>query len=213
MAIYDLAGLVTIADCDAALKTVSKTITKLERKKMHLEHRMEVHQEVVSKAAAALSSLHLELSFLNNKLSWTREGIQTQQCQYKITRTQCRIQFQELRLATYSKPALLMKKFHLNQAVAALELATRFKTALEARRTELLKTDNDDALRSGTPADAEPAVMLPLIPVQQPVAGPEPLKTPKPVVRLFQKRMEKRWESQAVHEAGRINKLHKTREA
>ncbi|WP_300603699.1 hypothetical protein [Niabella sp.] len=191
MNIYDLTGLLTIADCDTAIKTVSKKIAKLEKKRDFLEHRLEIHQEMVARAMEEIRSLRLDISFLNNKLSWVLAGLPTQECQYHISRAKCRIEFLELRLARYSKPKRLDMQFDLDEIVATLKNAQQFKAELEARCAGLLQADAP-ALPVA-PAEPEPVALIPPAAAEQPAAALKPVARAQPVARLFQKQKGRRF--------------------
>ncbi|WP_300598716.1 hypothetical protein [Niabella sp.] len=201
MAIYDLTGLLTVTDCDVALKTVSKTIAKLQKKRDVLEHRLEVHEEMVFKVTEERRSLELDVLLLNSRLSRMEEGYRARECRYQIHRAECRIEFLDLRLEKYSQPMLLVKQFHLNQVRSALEDAVQFKAELEAHRTALLQ---EAAAQQPAIAAAPVTTMMPLTPVPQPTQRPDHLAQPKPVARFLHKRTGKRFPKtkQAMRRAG-----------
>lgn len=163
MAIYTIKRLLTITDCDTALRIVSKAIEDLAFKKKKLERRLEVHHRITSKAITERSSLEIDVAVFSAGLLAAGEGFLAQTYRYKIARAQCRIQFLDLRLEKYNAPALLMKELKLHQAAAALQEAAMFKATLEAHRAELIQmTDR---------ASRKPALLVPFISTPGPVPG------------------------------------------
>ncbi|WP_300598042.1 hypothetical protein [Niabella sp.] len=189
MANDEILRLSTIAECDAVLKKLAKVIQRLTSKRNRLSDQVETREEIISKTMEEMNSLQWTLSRLNAELAGLEEGRRARECRCRIHLATGRMLQLELRLED-RRPALAMTRLELGDVEYTLNRAIQCRTAYEANRAELLQAET--LLQPAASAEPEPAVVIPLIPVQQPT-DLKAVQEPQPVARLFHKQKGRRW--------------------